>query len=141
MKTQLRRSCQGGSALCVCTSLPNCKEQEELGAVTATRNNDSSALRLPAAFGTYTSGPRQCYAVWEMNAVQFATYFKLRAKNQLNFRERAKQRQKRLAARDPCCSEIPVHRQATNHHSAALPEVPKSPHQPTKQQQKKTSKN
>lgn len=55
--------------LCICTLFPNCQEQEELGAVTATLNNDSSALRLTAAFGTYTSCPRQCYAALEMNAV------------------------------------------------------------------------
>lgn len=69
VKTQLRRSCQGGSALCICTLLPNCKEQEELGAVTATLSISSSALRPTAAFGTYASRPRQCYAVLEMNAV------------------------------------------------------------------------
>lgn len=42
----------------------NCEEQEELGAVTATRNDDSSA-----AFGTEASRPRQRHAVLETNAV------------------------------------------------------------------------
>jgi len=63
----------------------------------------TTALRLTAASGTCTPRPRPCYAALETSAVESATYFKLRAKNQCQ--EQAKQRPKSPASRYPCCSD------------------------------------